>query len=345
MKLLKPVIIPNPLASWRRWAPALALALTTASSPATGPGLGTWELTIPGVGAGWLRVEERGGQLKAEMLWGGGSVFPLDSARIADDKLMLTRVHTVESKDAAGKTVQSKVTETITATADGDQLKLISVKPRGNGAGEDHVAFTGKRQPPLPTAPDLAKVSFGPAISLFNGRDLTGWRLTEPGAVNGWKAHDRLLVNDARQETGKPHKNYGNLRTDREFTDFNLRLEVRLPKNGNSGIYLRGIYEVQVADTFGQSLDSHHMGGIYSRIKPTVTAEKPAGEWQTYDITLVDRHVTVILNGVKIIDNQPLAGCTGGALWSDVSRPGPLYLQGDHTSIEYRHLQLRPRLN
>jgi hypothetical protein len=61
-------------------------------------------------------------------------------------------------------------------------------------------------------------------------------------------------------------------------------------------------------------------------------------------ITLVDRHVTVVLNGVNIIDNQPLDGCTGGALWSDVTRPGPIYLQGDHTSMEYRHLILRPRL-
>ena len=73
------------------------------------------------------------------------------------------------------------------------------------------------------------------------------------------------------------------------------------------------------------------MGGLYSRITPTVNrAEKPAGEWQTIDITLVDRHVTVILNGKTIIDNQPVLGCTGGALWSDEFRPGPIYLQGDH---------------
>lgn len=144
------------------------------------------------------------------------------------------------------------------------------------------------------------------------------------------------------QEEGKPHKAYGNLRTDREFEDFNLTLETRLSPKGNSGIYLRGIYEVQVADTFGHGLDSHNMGGVYSRITPTEAAEKPAGEWQTMDITLVNRHVTVILNGKKIIDNQPLLGCTGGALWSDVLRPGPLYLQGDHTGVEYRNIVLRP---
>lgn len=323
----------------------LAIGLTTAAvGAATHPWVGAWALTIPGGGAGWLGVEERDGQLQARMLWGGGSVFSLESARVEAGKLVVTRVHTVERKDAEGKTVKTKFTETITATANGDDLKLTSVKPRPNGAGDDRAEFTGKRQPPLPPAPDLAKVKFGGPISLFNGENLTGWRLVEPNGINGWSAKAGLLVNDAPREEGKPRKNFGNLRTEREFEDFNLKLEVRVPKNGNSGIYLRGMYEVQVADSYGKPLDSHNMGGIYSRIKPTAAAEKPAGEWQTYDITLVDRHVTVILNGTKIVDNQPLAGCTGGALWSDVTRPGPIFLQGDHTSVEYRNLVLRPRL-
>ena len=117
------------------------------------------------------------------------------------------------------------------------------------------------------------------------------------------------------------------------------------PKEGNSGIYLRGIYEVQVFDSYGKPLDSHNMGAIYSRIKPTASAEKPAGEWQTFDITFVQRHATVVLNGVKIIDNQPVLGPTGGALWPEVDKPGPIYLQGDHTGIEYRNIVLRPVVN
>ncbi|HWH69139.1 MAG TPA: DUF1080 domain-containing protein, partial [Candidatus Sulfotelmatobacter sp.] len=153
---------------------------------------------------------------------------------------------------------------------------------------------------------------------------------------------DKVLINNPVQEEGKPHKNYGNLRTDQEFEDFNLKVETRLVKGSNSGIYLRGIYEIQVADTYGRPLDPHNMGALYSRITPSVGAEKPAGEWQTLDITLVDRHVTVILNGKTIINNQPAAGCTGGALWSDVNRPGPLYLQGDHTGVEYRSVVLKP---
>jgi hypothetical protein len=173
---------------------------------------------------------------------------------------------------------------------------------------------------------------------LLKKNSLEGWTLTDPNATNGWSVKDGVLSNDPKEHG----KTYGNLRTEKEFEDFNLKLEVKVEKGGNSGIYLRGIYEVQVADTAGRGLDSHNMGGIYSRITPTESAEKPAGEWQTFDITLVDRHVTVILNGKKIIDNQPLLGCTGGALWSDEFKPGPLYLQGDHTAAQYRNIVLTP---
>jgi hypothetical protein len=321
----------------------LGLAVTLGTTlAADNPFLGGWELTIPGGAAGWLGVEDVNGGLKASLLWGGGSVVPLDGAKLEKDQLVLTRKHSSRSKDASGKTINRVSFETITATVDGDALKLTSVMPRENGQGQEKADFTGRREPPMPSAPDLSQVKFGEPIQLFNGKDLTGWRLTDPNAISGWSAKDGLLVNEAVQEEGKPHKNYGNLRTDREFEDFNLTLEVRVAKGGNSGVYLRGIYEVQVADTYGRPLDPHNMGGIYSRIKPTVAAEKPAGEWETMDITFVDRHVTVILNGQKIIDNQPIPGCTGGALWSDVTRPGPIYFQGDHTSIEYRNIVLKP---
>jgi hypothetical protein len=334
----------NRLTPSHHWIPAIVLAVTTTVTvAATNPFLGSWALTIPGGGAGWLGVEDHGGQLKASLLWGGGSVLPLDSARVDNGKLVLTRIETVDRKDAAGKTVKTKITETITATVSGDNLNLVAVKPRANGNGEDKAELTGKRQPPLPPAPDLGNLKFGEPIVLFNGNDLSGWRLTDSGADNGWRAKDGLLINDTTQEQGKPRKHFGNLRTEREFTDFNLKLETRVGKGRNSGVYLRGIYEVQVADTYGKPLDPHNMGAIYSRLTPTRAAEKPADEWQTLDVTLADRHVTVILNGTKIVDNQPLAGCTGGALWSDVSRPGPIYLQGDHTGIEYRNLVLRPR--
>ena len=331
--------------SFRALAPlfGLTVALSTALA-ADNPFLGGWELTIPGGGAGWLGVEEVNGQLKASLLWGGGSVLPLNSAKLEMGRLILARRNSVQRKDENGKNSTIVTTEMITASVDGDTLKLTIIKPRQNGQAEEKDAFTGRREPAMPPAPDLSKVRFGEPTQLFNGKDLTGWRLTDPHADNGWSVKDGLLVNVATQVEGKPRKHYGNLRTDREFEDFNLTLEVRLAKGGNSGVYLRGIYEVQVADTYGRPLDPHNMGAIYSRIKPTVVAEKPPGEWQTMDITFVDRHVTVILNGTKIINNQPVPGCTGGALWADVTRPGPIYLQGDHTGIEYRNIVLKPVL-
>jgi Domain of Unknown Function (DUF1080) len=319
-----------------------AVAISSLAFGADNPFLGSWELTLPNGEAGWLGVQDAGGRLEASLLWGGGSVLPLASAKVEDATLIVTRHRQVEWKDDAGMTVKTNITETIMGRIDGDTMKLTIITPQENAQGEDKKEFTGERTPAMLPAPDLKKVKFGKAVKLFNGKDLTGWRLTNPNAFNGWTVKDGLLVNTVVHEEGKPHQHYGNLRTDQDFEDFNLTLETRVPHNGNSGVYIRGIDEVQVFDSYGKPLDSHNMGAIYSRIKPTQSAEKPAGEWQTLDITFVDRHVTVLLNGIKIIDNQPVEGCTGGALWSDVTRPGPIYLQGDHTSIEYHNIVIRP---
>jgi hypothetical protein len=234
--------------------------------------------------------------------------------------------------------VPSREIQTYRATLEGDTISIAS-ETKLDGKLTDQAQFSGKRIPPPSAAPDLSQIKFGEPIQLFNGKDLTGWRLTDATMVSGWSVKDGLLLNTV---PAKKDKRYGNLRTDREFEDFNLTLEVRVPGHGNSGIYLRGLYEVQVFDSYGKPVDCHNMGAIYGRIAPTTSAEKKPGEWQTLDITLVDRHVTVILNGVKIMDNQPLIGCTGGALTADEFQPGPIYLQGDHTSIAYRNLVLRP---
>jgi len=321
-------------------AAALLIANAAFAADAPSPFIGNWALTIPGGGAGWLGVVDDGGKLSGSSLWGGGSVLPVEGVKIDGDTLTVTRVSKGAKKDADGKAIV--VTETITAKVDGDNLALTTVKSRPGQAEFGKADFTGKRTPPLPPAPDLSKVQYGAPISLFNGKDLDGWKLTNPNAANGWSVKDGVLNNDPVQEAGKPHKGFGNLRTVQEFEDFNLTLETNVPKNSNSGVYLRGIYEVQILDSYGKPVDSHNMGAIYSRITPSEAVEKPAGEWQTLDITLVDRHATVILNGKKIIDNQPLLGCTGGALWSDQLRPGPIYLQGDHSGANYRNMILRP---
>lgn len=337
----------------RAWFPipaALALgALLTGAfvqtTLAAGSFFGRWALTTPSGGAGWLEITPQSGWYDGSILWESGSVMPLETVVIADDVLTMTRIRDIERKNAAGEVIRTqKLTETITARVSGDSLQLLRVAPHTDGRGFDRGEFTGRRIPPLPPRPDLSRARFGQPIALLNGRDLAGWRLLEGDAVNGWTLANGVLSNRPEQTEGLPRKRYGNLRTEREFEDFNLTLEVRVPPESNSGIYLRGLYEVQVLDSYGKPLDSHNMGAIYSRITPAKPAEKPAGEWQTLDLTLLDRHVTVVLNGVKIIDNQPLAGCTGGALWSDESRPGPIYLQGDHGPVDYRSLVLRPIL-
>lgn len=294
--------------------------------------VGRWALTIPGGGAGWLGVEEKDGGMTSSLLWGGGSVLPTASTKIEGDALIVVR----ETKNKEGKVT----TDTLTAKVTGDALSLTTVKR--NDAGKEigqPAEFAGKRIADLPLRPDLAKVTFGEPIKLFNGKDLAGWRLIKPEADNGWSVADGVLQNRVVKEKDK---HFGNLRTDAEFEDFNLKTEVRTQEGSNSGIYLRGIYEVQVMESFGKPVNSHHMGALYSRITPKVAAEKPIGEWQTLDITLVDRHLTVILNGATIIDNEPVLGCTGGALTSDEFKPGPIFLQGDHTNVDYRNMVLRP---
>jgi hypothetical protein len=308
------------------------------------PFVGRWALTIPGGAAGWLGVAEENGQPVAQILWGGGSVVPVDRARMDGDTLRLERDQKVQRKDAAGKVTESQtLTETILAKVSGDTLSLTQIRPNRDGKADGRSEFTGKRIPPLPAKPDLTKAKYGKPIELFNGKNLDGWKLTNPKSTNGWSVKDGVLVNNPVKREGQRGVSYGNLRTEAgDFEDFNLKLEVNVAANENSGVYLRGIYEIQVCGSYGKKLDSHNMGGVYSRITPRVSAEKPAGQWQSLSLTLVDRHVTIELNGKLIIDNEPLLGCTGGALWSDESKPGPIYLQGDHTAISYRNIVLTP---
>ena len=222
------------------------------------------------------------------------------------------------------------------------RIKGTANFPNPDGIELESVSFTGKRIPPAGEAPDLEKVKFGKPIDLFNGKNLKGWELLDPNAINGWTIVDGVLFNNPVQKEGEAHIPYGNLRTTETFEDFKLSLEVNVPAGSNSGVYLRGIYEIQVLDSYGKPLDSHNMGGLYSRITPSEAAEKPAGEWQKMEMTLYKRHLTVVLNGKTIIDNEPVKGVTGGALTSDEFIPGPLYLQGDHGEVSYRNIVLTP---
>lgn len=312
-------------------------ALSLSAEDAGQPFVGRWALTLPSGGAGWLGVERQPcGVLNGSLLWGGGSVMPVAETKIENNALIVIRKHNVK-KD--GKDVQN--TETITAKLDGDKLALATRTVNCDGKEIAKAEFFGKKIPDLPPRPELSKLTFGTPVLLLNQKGLTGWKVMNEKAPNCWSVADGTLSNRVMGPDGKNRRGT-NIRTEAEFEDFNLKTEVRVPKDGNSGIYLRGIYEVQIAESFGKPCDAHHMGALYSRIMPAVAAERPAGEWQTLDITLVDRHLNVVLNGKTIINNQPVLGCTGGAMTSDEFRPGPIYLQGDHTDVDYRNMVLTP---
>lgn len=307
--------------------------------------LGQWTIDIEGGSVGWLEVRQENGYLDGDVLWGGGSVLPVSTLFLARDQVLIAQRsnNVVRIRDENGNPTKSQmVTNWMEIVKNGDKIEGILLSPRRDGLSIDTTTFTGTRLPPVPPAPDLTNLKFGDPVTLFNGKDLTGWKLINDKQTNGFKVEDGVLVNDPVQTEGAPHISYGNLRTEQEFEDFNLKLEVNVPQGNNSGVYLKGMYEIQVVDSYKRELDPHNMGAVYSRITPTVAAEKPAGEWQSLDITLCDRHATVILNGVKIIDNQPIYGPTGGAIISDVFAPGPIYLQGDHGKVSYRNIILTP---
>ncbi|HEU4752655.1 MAG TPA: DUF1080 domain-containing protein, partial [Armatimonadota bacterium] len=207
----------------------------------------------------------------------------------------------------------------------GDQLTGTMVTNEGQ-----RLSWTGVRAPKLRRS---SEPQWGREIRLFNGRNLNGWHPRNPQAPNGWVVEDGILRN------AKPGND---LVTDRKFNDFKLHMEFRYPRGSNSGIYLRGRYEAQIEDDYGQDPESHGIGGIYGFLQPRVNAAKRAGEWQTYDITLLGRMITVALNGETVIDQQEIPGITGGALDSNEGEPGPLFIQGDHGPVEVRAISVIP---
>lgn len=307
---------------------------------------GQWTIDIQGGSVGWLEVRQEKGYPDADLLWGGGSVLPVSNVFLAKNSVLIIQRsnNVVRTKDENNNAVRSGIITNWLEIKKENSDKITGwlLTPRRNGLGVDSTSWVGIKLPPVPPAPDMANVKFGKPITLFNGKDLAGWKLINEKQVNGFKVVNGILVTDPVQTEGSPHISYGNLRTEQEFEDFNLKLEVNVPEGSNSGVYLRGMYEIQVFDSYKKELDSHNMGALYSRIKPSVSAEKPAGTWQSLDMTLCNRHLTVLLNGTKIIDNQPVYGPTGGAMKSDVFTPGPIYLQGDHGMVSYRNIVLTP---
>lgn len=197
-----------------------------------------------------------------------------------------------------------------------------------NSEGEP-MSFTGVRAPKLIRSQE---VKWSKPRSLFDGKTLNQWKPLESERQNQWEAQDGLLVNP---------RSGVNLITEEKFTDFKLHIEARYPAQSNSGIYLRGRYEVQVEDSYGKEPSSILFGGVYGFLTPNEIAAKKAGEWQVFEITLIGRRVTIVANGKTVINDQIIPGITGGAIDSKEGTPGPIMLQGDHGVVAFRNISIQ----
>jgi len=278
------------------------------------PVLGRWDLTVESSNTSFpswleirLRTEE---QLMARLVGQFGSVRHATTVSYRDDELMVSVPVQYE-----------RGTEELVFTGSRRADSLIGLVDL-NGST---LPWSGARAPSLERD---AEPVWGQPVPLI-GSDLSGWRMRQGTDAGCWSVSDGIL---------RATPPCVDIVTDREFDDFQLRLEFRYPPGSNSGVYLRGRYEVQIQDDYGKALDPLRLGGIYGFIAPTDDAARPAGEWQIYEIQLVGRRVTVILNGTEIISNREIPGITGGALDSHEGSPGPLMLQGDHGPIEYRNV-------
>jgi hypothetical protein len=191
--------------------------------------------------------------------------------------------------------------------------------------------WTGRRAPTL--SRNVAP-RWGKPITLFNGKDFSGWRFSDAGGAKNWTVEDGTLVN---------HGHGGDIITISKFGDFKLHLEFQCGPKSNSGVYLRGRYEVQIETDSVEEPPSHHTGGVYGFLAPTPELPRQAGVWQSFDITLVGRAVTVVQNDQTLIDQKDIPGITGGALDSHEELPGPIYLQGSEEGrVAFRNIVITP---
>lgn len=288
---------------------------------------GRWNLTVEKEARGrawWLEVEGAGSsKIKGRFVGApGGQLDVIPEISIDHNELHWTFVRG-NPRDA--KAPQRK----LVYTARFEKGKLI-----GNMSVDGKVenTFTGERSPEIRDREDGRWIA-GKTEDLIAEKDLSNWEPTFPGKPLAWKVNGSSLVNEP---------NASDIRTKEKYWNFELHAEYRYEKGSNSGIGLRGRYEIQIMDTAGKPIDSHSHGGVYSRVLPTEQAALPPGEWQTMDIRLVGRVVTVKLNGKVIVDKKIIEGATAMSFDPNEADPGPIALQGDHGVVEFRKLTLTP---
>ena len=309
----------------------LASLSSTAVLPAqqSSPFTGRWDLTLTPQSGNpypqWMEVKEKDGKLEGRFQPRGGAWKEMTSIK-ADAGHLIVSVQPATQR-------APEVIWDFTAV---DKNKLTGVEKRGDTAGPTIAAARAPGlKKPMPKA-------WNAPVELFNGKDLTGWEPIGNVSNNKWIARDGELVNDNPPPAlGTPRgPGAANIKTTGKYQDFKLHIEVNCPEHGNSGIYLRGRYEIQVGTEGGKD-PTHEMGAIYSHHAAPSSVPLGLGQWTTFDVTFVGRYVTVVRDGVTIHDNVEIPGPTGGALDSNEAEPGPFFLQGDHAGvIRYRNVRI-----
>ena len=280
---------------------------------------GRWNLTLSYDGKevpSWLEVSHSGlSTLVGRFVFLNGSARPISEINLKDGKFTFV----IPPQWEEGNLLEFE------GSLDGEELKGTLLYTDGKTYD-----WVGTRAPILSYN---ANPVWGDSKALFNGKDIDGWHAL---GENQWVVNDGILTSE---------KAGANLVSDEKFNDFKLHLEFRYPEGSNSGVYLRGRYEVQIADNIGLEPSSVLFGGIYGFLTPNEMVAKQAGEWQEYDITLIGRRVTIVANGKEIITNQNIPGMTGGAMDNNEAEAGPFLIQGDHGPVEFRSIVVTPVTN
>ena len=287
--------------------------------------LGRWDLTLStqeGNKPSWLDLTEKDGKLEATYVGRWGNARPLPKAEIKDGTLTF-----VSPKDEEGLKEDMVFSGKLNAANH-------TLHGTVNGTDGQHWQWEGSRAPKLAAPKD---VKWGKAVTLFDGKTLNGWTYLPPNGKPEWTVKDGAIV--------KP-SNAPELVNDKKFKDFKLHIEFNIGDEANSGVYLRGRYEAQIENESDNEPPNRHLAGIYGFLAPFPTPPRKPNQWQTYDITLLGRYVTVVLNGITVIDNKEIPGITGGALNSAEGTPGPFYLQGgEKGTVMFRNIVVTPAVD
>jgi Domain of Unknown Function (DUF1080) len=309
---------------WLMWMPVFLFSISLARANffmhelADAPTVeGRWDITMHSADRtfpSWLEIRHSGlHTLVGQFVAGGGSARPISKVYFNAG---------VISFSIPPQWEQGEKDLEFEASFQGDSLTGTMISPEGK-----KYTWVGHRAPALRRAKDPV---WGKPVELFDGKDLKGWHAT---GANQWVAESGIL---------RSPRSGSNIVTDESFTDFKLHIEFRYPAESNSGVYLRGRYEIQIVDSKGKEPLKDLLGAVYGFTAPSEMMAKDPGEWQSYDITLVGRMVTVAVNGKMVICNQEIPGITGGAIDSNEGSPGPFLLQGDHGPVDFRNITLTP---